>query len=64
MYNQQLANAIRKKYGKNIKRRVERYVREKQKIVLMKLRRLHLKKNKQCALKRINASQGNALFAN
>lgn len=62
MYNQQLANAIRKKYGKNIKRRVERYVNKKQKKVLIELRRLHAKKNKQCALKRTNASQGSALF--
>lgn len=63
MRNQQLANAIRRRHGKSIKYRVERYVNKKQKKVLIELRRLHLKKNKQCALKRINASQGNALFA-
>lgn len=63
MRNQQLANAIRRRHGKSIKYRVERYVNKKQKKVLIELRRLHAKKNKQCALKRINASQGNALFA-
>lgn len=63
MRNQQLANVIRRRHGKSIKYRVERYVNKKQKIVLMKLRRLHAKKNKQYALKRTNASQGNALFA-
>ena len=63
MFNQQRANGIRRRYGKFIKRRVERYVNKKQKKVLMELRRLRVRKNKQCALKHTNASQRNALFA-
>ena len=62
MHNQQLANTIRRGCGKFIKRRVERYVNKIQRRVSRKLRRLRVKKKKQCALKRTNAPQGNALF--